>query len=138
MVDIAPLPEPLYPDAVALWRAVGLTRPWNDPGQDLRRAMRGPESVVLAALDGQHLLATAMVGHDGHRGWVYYLAVAPEQQGHGLGRRMLQACQTWVRDRGVPKIQVMVRRGNERILDFYDHLGYESSDVTVLARRLDG
>jgi len=135
---VEPLPERLRPDAVALWHAVGLTRPWNDPEADLLRALRGPDSTVLAALDGDRLVGTAMVGSDGHRGWVYYLAVAPGEQRHGWGRRLVQECERWVLDRGIPKLQLMVREDNDRALDFYAALGYETVQVHVLGRRLDG
>lgn len=134
---IEPLPEVLYADAVRLWHAAGLTRPWNDPAADLRRAMRGPDSVVLAAWDATGVVATAMVGHDGHRGWVYYLAVAEGQHGRGMGRRMMGACEDWAREREIPKIQVMVRRDNATATGFYARLGYEASDVVLLSRRLD-
>ena len=137
-MEIAPLPDALRADAVALWRAAGLVRPWNDPEADLQRAMAGPDSVVLAALDGGRLLATAMVGHDGHRGWVYYLAVAEGARGRGLARRLMDACEAWVRERGIAKIQLMVRADNREVAAFYEHLGYERSDVVVLGRRLDG
>lgn len=83
------------------------------------------------------LLGTAMVGHDGHRGWVYYLAVSPDAQGNGLGRRLMAACEQWLVTRGVPKIQFMVRTDNTTVLDFYAHLGYALQDVVVLGRRLD-
>jgi ribosomal protein S18 acetylase RimI-like enzyme len=93
MIAIQPLPEHLHDAAVALWQQTGLTRPWNDPHADLHRAMSGSTSTVLAAVDRDTLLGTAMVGHDGHRGWVYYLAVAPSEQGRGLGRRLMQTCE---------------------------------------------
>ena len=136
---IEPLPEPLYDAAIRLWQDSGLTRPWNDPGADLRRAVSGSASAVLAAIaaDGG-LLATAMVGHDGHRGWVYYLAVDAAEQGRGLGRRMMQACEAWVYSRGIPKIQLMVRATNKAVVGFYEHLGYADADVVVLGRRPDG
>ncbi len=137
-VTIQQLPEHLYSDAVALWQQTGLTRPWNDPAADLHRAMTGSASTVLAALEHEKLLATAMVGHDGHRGWVYYLAVTPAAQGRGLGRRLTQACEQWVRDRGVPKIQLMVRTDNAPVAAFYERLGYADAQVVVLGRRLDG
>ncbi len=137
-VMIRRLPEHLYSDAVALWQQTGLTRPWNDPTADLRRAMTGSASTVLAAIERDVLLATAMVGHDGHRGWVYYLAVTPTEQGRGLGRRLMQACEQWVRDRGVPKLQLMVRADNAPAAAFYERLGYADAQVVVLGRRLDG
>ena len=137
-MKIMPLPENLFRAAVQLWRDSGLTRPWNNPEADLRRAVAGPSSTVLAALDdSQHLAATAMVGHDGHRGWVYYLAVDPARRGCGLGREMMEACEMWVHAQQIPKIQLMVRTTNEAAVGFYRHLGYTNSEVIVLGRRLD-
>lgn len=139
MVRIEPLPVGLYSSAVRLWQDSGLTRPWNDPEADLRRAASGTTSAVLAAVgDDGRLLATAMVGHDGHRGWVYYLAVDAAARGRGLGRQMMEACEVWVQSRGVPKIQLMVRATNKAVVGFYEHLGYADADVVVLGRRLDG
>jgi ribosomal protein S18 acetylase RimI-like enzyme len=138
-MTIEPLPEALYDAAVKLWHESGLTRPWNDPGADLRRAMAGRASTVLAAVgDDGRLLATVMVGHDGHRGWVYYLAVDAAARGRGLGRLMMEAAEGWVRSRGVPKIQLMVRAANKAVVGFYEHLGYAAADVVVFGRRLDG
>jgi ribosomal protein S18 acetylase RimI-like enzyme len=136
-VKIETLPERLYDDAVALWHDTGLTRPWNDPSADLHRAVEGASSTVLAAIDGETLVATAMVGHDGHRGWVYYLAVSPELQGQGLGRRMMTECQDWVLARGIPKLQLMVRSSNAAAMGFYQRIGYIDAEVVVLGRRLD-
>lgn len=124
--------------AVTLWTAAGLTRPWNDAGADFQRAVAGPASAVLGVRGGDALVATAMVGHDGHRGWVYYLAVADGAQGSGLGRELMAAAEAWLVERGIPKIQFMVRTDNAAVLDFYDHLGYRRQDVVVLGRRLDG
>lgn len=135
-VAIAPLRPELYADAVRLWRDSGLTRPWNDPEQDLTRAVDGPASTVLAAVRADHLLGTAMVGHDGHRGWVYYLAVRQAERSQGLGRALLAACERWLCERGVPKVQLMVRNTNRDVLAFYDRLGYTDADVVVLGRRL--
>ena len=116
--------------AVALWHATGLTRPWNDPYADFDRAQ-----AVLGAFDGDELIGTAMVGHDGHRGWVYYLGVDPKQRGKHLGRALMAACEAWVRERGIPKIQVMVRGDNAATRGFYEALGYTLDDVVVYSRR---
>lgn len=120
----------------ALWAACGLTRPWNDPLLDFRRAIEGPASVVLILRDGDALVASVMVGHDGHRGWVYYLAVAPNRRGEGLGRAMMDAAEAWLRNRRVPKLQLMVRAGNTVALGFYEALGLERQDVVVLGKFL--
>jgi ribosomal protein S18 acetylase RimI-like enzyme len=124
-------------ETVALWHETGLTRPWNDPVADLERALSGPASTVLAAIDGEELVGTVMVGHDGHRGWLYYLAVHPSRRGEGIGRELVATCETWLRARRVPKLQLMVRETNAEAIGFYGALGYERSEVVVLGRRLD-
>jgi ribosomal protein S18 acetylase RimI-like enzyme len=125
-------------EAITLWHDVGLTRPWNDPRTDLERAIRSPSATVLAGTqDDGRLVATAMVGHDGHRGWVYYLAVHPAARRAGRGREMMWACEAWLRERGVPKLNLMVRGDNQETLDFYRAIGYAHDDVLVLSRRLD-
>ena len=137
-MEIVDLPEHLYADAVALWHEVGLTRPWNDPDADLRRAMDGATSTVLAALDeGGTLSGTAMVGHDGHRGWIYYVAVRPAHQHRGTGRALVHACEEWVRGHGVPKVQLMVRTTNTAVVGFYEALGYADQECVVLGRFLE-
>ncbi|MCA1713024.1 MAG: GNAT family acetyltransferase [Actinobacteria bacterium] len=135
---IVDLPADLAEDAVALWHASGLTRPWNDPHADLARALAGPSSTVLAAVDDSGLLCgTSMVGHDGHRGWVYYVAVRAEHRRAGLGRRLMNASEEWLVERRVPKVQLMVRTANAAVVTFYSRLGYEHSDVLVLGKFLN-
>ena len=113
-----------------------MTRPWNEPDSDFDRALRGPTSAVLGALDAGELIATVMVGHDRHRGWVYYLAVKRGHRRRGLGRRMMQEAESWLRERGAVKLNLMVRNGNSEALGFCQQLGYEDAEVTVLARWL--
>lgn len=133
---IAPLPAAAIPDAVALWAAVGLTRPWNDAQADARRALDGATSTILAASVAGRLAGTVMVGHDGHRGWVYYLAVAPDQRRAGLGRALMAAAMAWLRSAGVPRLNLMVRDGNEAVLGFYAALGFRRAEVQVLQHDL--
>lgn len=103
---------------------------------DLDRALAGPSSTVLAALgDDGGLVGTVMVGHDGHRGWLYYLAVAPARRGEGIGRALVAAAEERLAEH-VPKLQLMVRTDNVAAVSFYERLGYERSEVTVLGRRL--
>ncbi|VIO79583.1 Acetyltransferase YpeA [Bradyrhizobium ivorense] len=135
---IAPIADADVTDVIALWQACGLTRPWNDPAADIALARRGPGSAVLVGHDGTAIVATAMVGHDGHRGWVYYVAVAPDRQGQGFGRTMMAAAEDWLRQAGVPKLQLLVRRENAKAGAFYQSLGYEESTSVMLAKWLDG
>ncbi len=119
---------------IALWQACGLTRPWNDPAADFALALASPGSTVLAA-DGEGGIAgSVMTGFDGHRGWVYYLAVAPAHRRAGLGRALMEAAEAWLRERGAPKIQLMVREDNEAALGFYQALGLERQKVVTLGR----
>jgi ribosomal protein S18 acetylase RimI-like enzyme len=122
--------------AVALWEECGLTRPWNDPRADMALALTNPSSTVLAGrLDGK-LVATAMTGSDGHRGWVYYLGVGNTHRRMGYGARMMQAAADWLKARGVPKLHVMIRTDNIAVAAFYAELGYEKSDTITMAKRL--
>jgi len=124
-------------DIIGLWEACGLTRPWNDPAADFDRALAGPASAILLLRSGAAIAASVMVGHDGHRGWVYYLAVAPERRREGLGRRMMAAAEAWLRDAGAPKIQLMVRDGNAEAIAFYEAIGLARQPVVTLGRFLD-
>lgn len=134
-----PLIEPAIADdkaaVVALWHACGLTRPWNDPEADFALAQGGGASTVLVARE-EGIAGSVMVGFDGHRGWVYYLAVSPEQRRTGLGRALMAAAEDWLRARGAPKLQLMVREDNAAALDFYEALGLERQKVAVLGRFL--
>jgi ribosomal protein S18 acetylase RimI-like enzyme len=125
------------PAAVALWEQAGLTRPWNPPAIDLQRALDGPTSTVLGSFNLEKLVGTAMAGHDGHRGWIYYLAVDKRHRGTGLGRDLMAAAEAWLQEHEVVKVQLMVRAGNAAVLSFYDHLGYEDSDVQVRSKWLN-
>ena len=122
---------------IALWQQCDLTRPWNDPIADFDRAMRWAGSVILVAEGDDELLATAMVGYDGHRGWVYYLAVSPTRQRSGLGKAIMAAAQDWLAEKGSPKIQLMVRINNERALKFYESLGLDRQNVATFGQFLD-
>ena len=137
--------EPINPataqdrDAVvALWRACGLTRPWNDPDADFALASTTPGATILVARDGAVIAGSVTAGFDGHRGWVYYLVVAPERRRAGLGRALMAAAEDFLRERGAPKIQLMVRGDNAAAISFYEALGLVRQDVVTLGRFLEG
>jgi len=122
--------------ATSLWFKARLTRPWNLSELDLQRALDGVTSTVLGAFDNDQLIGTVMVSHDGHRGWVYYLAVEEDRRGTGLGRQMMSAAENWLREHGAVKVQLMVGPTNEAVLGFYERLGYEDANVQVRSKRL--
>lgn len=136
MPEIDVLAQAEIPAAAALWEAAGLTRPWNDPIADARRALAGPASTILAAHQDGTLIGTVMTGHDGHRGWVYYLAVVAPAQHQGVARRLMAAAEAWCASAGVTRLNLMVRAANDSVLGFYDRLGYRQSDVVVLQKDL--
>jgi len=137
-LSIAPIGDADVADVIALWQACGLTRPWNDPAADIALARRGPNSTVLIGRDGSTIVATAMVGHDGHRGWVYYVAVDPDRRGQGHGRAIMNAVEDWLRAADIPKLQLLVRRDNAKAGAFYQSIGYEEAETIVFAKWLDG
>ncbi|PRA02419.1 GNAT family acetyltransferase [Arthrobacter sp. MYb229] len=123
-------------EVVALWQRVELTRPWNVPLADAEQALRNESSTILVGHRDGALLASAMGGFDGHRGWLYYVAVRPESQGQGLGQQIVGAATDWLRRRSVPKVQLMVRSENSQVIRFYEQQGYETQDIVVLGKRL--
>ncbi len=123
---------------VALWHACALVVPHNDPAADFRFARVGACSDVLLGRDATgRIVGSVMVGHDGHRGWLYYVAADPAARGVGVGRAMVRAAEAWLRGRGVPKVQLMVRPTNAQAVAFYERLGFEDEPRTIMARRLD-
>lgn len=136
-VSIAELPSTLRDEAVELWRRCDLVRPWNDPMGDLDRALGGPASTVLAAMRDQALVGTVMVGHDGHRAWVYYLAVDANVRRGGIGRRLMEAAEGWAAAQGMPKVQLMVRASNREVVAFYESLEYDDQQTITFGKFMD-
>src|ERR1700722_12151479 len=110
---------------IALWRTCGLVVSHNDPVADFRLARGKSNSDVLVALnDDNQIIGAALVGHDGHRGWLYYVAVDPDHRLKGVGRELVQAGEKWIAERGIPKMQLMIRETNTQVADFYESVGY--------------
>lgn len=120
---------------VALWEACGLTRPWNPPDRDIELCVKSRHGAILVGeLDGR-LAAAAMVGHDGHRGWVYYVAADPQHQRQGLGAAIMAAAEAWLQKRKVPKIMLLIRPENKKVARFYKSLGYEIEPRILMSKR---
>ena len=135
---IAPITDADVESVVALWQRCGLTRPWNDPASEIAFARRGQNATILTGRAHGALRATAMVGHDGHRGWIYYVAVDPDVQGQDFGRAIMGAAEDWLRGQGVEKVMLMVRPDNTKVHAFYDRLGYDVQERVIYAKWLDG
>jgi len=137
-LSIAPLEDNDIAAVTALWERCELIRPWNDPAADIAVARRGPNSALLIGRDADKIVATVMVGHDGHRGWVYYVTVDPDHRYKAYGREIMPAAENWLRARGIQKLQLMVRGDNLQVRAFYESLGYYDQERVTFAKWLDG
>jgi hypothetical protein len=127
------------PEVVGLWKRAGLVREWYDPTGDIALARRERNSTILLGRDNDGtLVASVLVGHDGHRGWVYYVSVDPDHRLKDYGRQIMTAAEDWLRARGIMKLQLMVRGDNARVHAFYQSLGYYDQKRTTFAKWLDG
>ncbi len=122
---------------VALWRACELVKPWNNPKKDIARKRQVNPEWFLVGEQGGRIVATAMVGYEGHRGWINYLAVEPALQRSGLGRALMDEAEKILRAAGCPKINLQVRRGNAAVIAFYERLGFKDDEVVSLGKRLE-
>jgi ribosomal protein S18 acetylase RimI-like enzyme len=125
-------------EVIALWQRCGSTRPWNDPASDIALARKDANSTVLLGRHNGALVASVMVGHEGHRGWVYYVTVDPDCRYEGFGRTIMNAAEEWLRARGIPKLQLLVRKDNAKVHAFYQSIGYYDQETVTFAKWLDG
>jgi hypothetical protein len=137
-LSISPIENDDVPAVISLWQRCDLTRPWNDPSGDIALARRGDNATILVGRAGAAIVATVMVGHDGHRGWVYYVAVDPEHRGREYGRTVMAAAEDWLRERGIAKVMLLVRSDNAKVQAFYETLDYAEQDRVLYAKWLDG
>jgi ribosomal protein S18 acetylase RimI-like enzyme len=137
-LSIAPLEDNDIPAVTALWERCDLTRPWNDAAADIAFARRGQNAAVLVGRADDRIVASVMVGHDGHRGWVYYVGVDPDCRAKGFGRAIMDAAEDWLRGQGIAKLMLLVRGDNSKVQAFYETLGYDEQDRVIYAKWLDG
>ena len=128
---------PEYENAVIeLWQECDLTRPWNDPKKDIERKLKVEPELLLVGLVKGKVVATVMGGYDGHRGWIYYLAVAPAHQRNNLGRQIMEAIEEKIIGMGCPKINLQVRADNADAVAFYERIGYKTEKLVNMGKRL--
>jgi ribosomal protein S18 acetylase RimI-like enzyme len=125
------------PEVVGLWKRAGLVRGWNDPTGDIELARKERNATILLGRHDGALVASLLVGHDGHRGWVYYVSVDPDHRSKNYGRDIMTAAEDWLRSRGIMKLQLMVRGDNAGVHAFYESLGYYDQQRTIFAKWLD-
>jgi ribosomal protein S18 acetylase RimI-like enzyme len=121
---------------IDLWERCGLIVPQNDPVEDIQRKLDfQPELFFVALFDGQ-LVGSVMVGYEGHRGWLNYLAVLPSFQRRGFGRKLVSKAIAELRKLGCLKLNLQVRKSNIAVIEFYKHLGFKEEERLSLGMRL--
>ena len=135
-MEIRPFREADQEPVIALWRACGLTRPWNDPHKDIARKLQVQRELFLVVEEGGVIVASVMAGYEGHRGWVNYLAVHAAHRRGGLGAELMRRVEQLLLARGCPKVSLLVRTSNADVLAFYRALGYAQDDAIPLGKRL--
>jgi ribosomal protein S18 acetylase RimI-like enzyme len=125
-------------DAVVdLWREAGMLSAFNDPREDFKFALSGSASTIFLAADAsKRVVGSVMVGHDGHRGNIYYVAVAPQLRRRGIGGQLVEAAERWLKDAGVRKIHLLVLNDNLEVMPFYEKLGYGAAPASLLRKWL--
>ncbi|MCH7555553.1 MAG: GNAT family acetyltransferase, partial [Proteobacteria bacterium] len=125
-VEIRPIGDAETAAVEALWRACDLVVSYNPPAHDIAFCRASPNSELFVAADADGaVVASIMVGHDGHRGWLYYVAVDPAMRGENLGRDMVAHAEDWLKSLGVRKINLMIRETNTAVRAFYERIGYD-------------
>jgi len=122
---------------IELWQECGLVVPWNDPQRDIERKLSVQPELFLVGLINDEIISTAMAGYDGHRGWVYYLAVKPRYQQQEIGKQMMKETEIRLFELGCPKLNIMIRTTNLEVVNFYKSIGYKIDAVTSLGKRLE-
>ena len=123
-------------EVIELWRRCELIVPWNDPVKDIDRKLQVQPELFIVGVRESQVIGSAMAGYDGHRGWIYYLAVDPEYRGRGYGGRLIDHLSAELRTQGCPKFNVMVRNDNIEVIQFYQKLGFKGDEVVNLGKRL--
>ena len=133
---IRPYAQGDFSAVTALWDATGISIHYNDPAKDIPRMLATHNCQLYVGSVEERVMASIMVGHEGHRGWLYKLAVLLEFQGKGYGRDLVRQAERWLVARGMPKCNLMIRDTNIKVREFYESLGYAVAKRTVMERWL--
>ncbi len=124
-------------EVIDLWTQCGLVAPQNNPRCDIQRKIKVNPEWFLVGLLESNVIATCMAGYEGHRGWINYLAVAPEYRRQGFATQIMRKAERILRDAGCPKINLQIRTSNISIIEFYKAVGYDIDDVVGMGKRLE-
>lgn len=121
-----------------LWREVFPDAPsWNRPELDIRRKLSIQRELFFVAIENLEIVGTAMGGYDGHRGWVYYVAVSPRHRRQGIGTALMKRVERDLAELGCPKLNLQIRTDNEEVITFYKKLGYMVEERVSMGKHLE-
>jgi ribosomal protein S18 acetylase RimI-like enzyme len=133
-VDIRPFVIEDTDQVLEVWSLAGMTTPERNPRADIQKKLRhSPESCFVGVLEGK-VVATVMVGYDGHRGWIYSLAVRPDLHRKGIGTQMMEHAESTLRQQGCPRAKLQVDEARGDVTGFYRKLGYEVQALVSMAK----
>ena len=136
MVQIRIYRPPDLSSVISLWEKCGLVVPQNDPQTDIEKKLQFQPDLFLVAEKNGRIAGTVMAGYEGHRGWINYLAVDPDIQRQGVGRKLMEHAEKRLKALGCLKINLQVRTGNEAVIAFYEQLGYSVDPVVSMGKRM--
>jgi ribosomal protein S18 acetylase RimI-like enzyme len=136
-VDIRSYADEDEAGVASLWREVFPDAPaWNRPEDDIRRKVAVQRELFLVAEVDGRIVGSAMAGYDGHRGWIYYVAVAADLRRQGIGTALMGEVERGLAGIGCPKLNLQVRATNETVVAFYRRLGYVVEERVSMGKRL--
>tara|TARA_B100001765_G_C19290262_1_gene244000 strand:+ start:120 stop:548 length:429 start_codon:yes stop_codon:yes gene_type:complete len=121
---------------IDLWKKCNLIKSWNDPNKDIDRKLKVNDNLFLIVEFNKVIIGSAMIGYDGHRGSLYYLAVDPKHQRKGVGKMLMKEIEKRLIEVGCPKINIFIRNSNIEVKEFYQSIDYEEQDCLVYGKRL--
>ena len=121
---------------IDLWEKCNLIKSWNDPNKDIDRKLKVNDSLFLIVEFNKVIIGSAMIGYDGHRGSLYYLAVDPKHQRKGVGEMLMKEIEKRLIEVGCPKINIFIRNSNIEVKEFYQSINYEEQNCLVYGKRL--
>ena len=121
---------------ISLWQECGLVVPWNDPKKDIERKLKVDADLFLVGELKDEIIASVMIGYEGHRGWVNYLAVSPNQQGNGFAKSLMIQAESLLLNLNCPKLNLQIRQTNLHAIGFYESLGYKKDAAVSMGKRL--
>lgn len=123
-------------DVIHIWEECGLIRSWNNPHLDIQRKMKAQNDLFFVGEFANKIIATAMFGYEGHRGWLNYFAVLPHYQKKGFGKQLLAFGESKLLERGCPKLNLQIRMDNKQAMNFYKAVGYSEDAAVSFGKRL--